>query len=113
MAAVVVEKPKVLVIVPASSDENVKSGVKSAAGVDIAVTTANDGGVNSITKSGMVKAVYALLSESVTVTVFPVYVPADNELNVIVLLEGNAAATVVLEKGKLLVIIPASVDENT
>ena len=78
-------------------------------GVDTAVTSVNVGPVTSTTKDVAVKVV-AFPAASVTVTV-GVYVPDANVLNVIVLFPEIAA--VVLLKGKPLVIVPASSDENT
>ena len=79
-------------------------------GVDTAVTSVNVGPVTSTTKDVAVKVVEAFPAASVTVMV-GVYVPATNVLNVIVLFPETA--DVVLLKPKLLVIVPASLDENT
>jgi hypothetical protein len=63
IADVVVEKPRLEVIVPASSLLNTKLGVTFAAGVDIAVTEASEGAVVSIVTLPvpLVTAVPALL----------------------------------------------------
>ena len=55
----------------------------SLEGVTIAVACDNVGAVVSIIKSGIVSDA-VLPAVSVTVTVFPVYVPSPNALNVIV-----------------------------
>jgi hypothetical protein len=98
------------VIVPASSEENVSSGVVSLVGVVTAVTSAITGAMVSITNE-LIFNVTLLLELSVTVIVQFEYVPSLKETKVIVLFP-EIAEVVLEEQEPPYAMVPTSSEEK-
>ena len=99
------------VIVPASVEENVMTGVVLLVGVETGVTIASVGATLSIVNDGTLTTEEIFPAASVTVIVQLEYVPAASAENVTVLFP-DVADVVAEEQEPPYVIVPASVEEN-